>query len=194
MNGIYTNEILAEQAVLGSLLVDNSTWDDVADSLHKNSFLLPFHRDVYHVLQGLLCDGKNADVICVSQCLASKNKSEENDLFIRVCEIANGTFTPKCIKHYVEIVKQSDIDRKMVAAAQKIITSVREKKENRLDYAQKSISEIADDVPSDITLVGDILSEVIADIDDRHARKLQITGLSTGFSDIDKIANGLHGG
>ncbi|MEO8401835.1 MAG: replicative DNA helicase [Gammaproteobacteria bacterium] len=194
MNGIYTNEALAEQAVLGSLLLDNSTWDDVADSLNTNSFSLPFHREIFQVLQGLLGEGKNADIICVSQCLASKNKSEENYLFVQVCDIANGVFTSKCIKHYVELVKQNSIDRKMICAAQNIITSVKEKKENRLDYAQQSISEIADGIPSDITLVGDILSEVIADIDDRHTKKTEITGLSTGFSDIDKIAHGLHGG
>src|SRR5579872_2484991 len=136
------NDLNAEYAVIGSLLVENSAFNEIGDYLQANDFLSCLHRDTYRAIQNLLMAGKNADVICVSEYLLSE-KIVPKDPFMQLCEIMNSAFTPKNIKYYAEIVKQKSIDRKMIATAQNIIASVHEQKDNRLDHAQQSIAELS---------------------------------------------------
>ena len=187
------NDLNAEYAVIGSLLVENSTFNEIGDYLQANDFLSHLHRDTYRAIQNLLMAGKNADVICVSEYLLSE-KIVHKDPFMQLCEIMNSTFTPKNIKYYAEIVKQKSIDRKMIVTAQNIITSVHEQKDDRLDHAQQSIAELSNEFPSGIVLASDILKSVLTTINERNTSQTEMTGISTGYSSLDKITQGLHGG
>ena len=192
----------AEQAALGSLLIDNTTIDDIGDYLQAEDFSSALYRDIYRAIRYLLTSGKSADVICVSQALATGRYGTEqheiehfeNETFIELCEIANSTFTPKNIKHYAEIIKQTSLDRKMLKAAQGVVSSVHEQKENRLDAAQQCFSAIADNASPDVVLASDILNSVISAIDERQSMQSEIIGTPTGFIDLDKLTHGLHGG
>lgn len=188
------NVLHAEKAVLGSLLHDNATFDEIGDLLKENNFSLPFHQDVFRVLCSLITEGKKADIICVAQILKDEHAEKNDDSFIKLCEIAQGCYAVENIKSYADIVKQCSIDRDLVKAAQDIIVSVNQTKENRLDYAQQRISEIIDQIPSDISSAKDILRDVLSLIDNRQKSPHSITGVSTGFNDLDKITHGLHGG
>jgi replicative DNA helicase len=135
----------------------------------------------------------SADVVCVAEYLLNEKKVDD-DPFVNLCEIINSQFTSKNIKYYAEIVKKKSIDRKMIVAAQDVISSVHDQIDDRLDYAQQKFSEIANEIPSDISLAADIIKLVINTIDERAINQSDITGISTGFIDIDKITYGLHGG
>ncbi len=193
MNSFYSKEIYAEHAVIGSLLTDNSAWNEIGDYLHANDFSSLLHRETYRAIQNLMMNGKQADVICTSEYLLSE-KILHDDPFVQLCEIMNSAFTPVNIKHYAEIVKQKSLDRKMVVTAQNIITSVKEQKENRLDHAQQSISALSHEIPSNIEIATDILKSVVTAINERNTSQSDITGMSTGYTTLDKITNGLHGG
>ena len=193
MNNLYSNEIYAEHAVIGSLLTDNNSWNEIGDYLHANDFSSILHRESYRAIQDLFTKGKKADVICVSEHLINE-KIVSNDPFVDLCNIMNSAFTPKNIKYYSEIVKQKSIDRKMILAAQNIITSVREQKENRLDHAQQNITALSHELPYSIELASDILKSVVIAIDERNMSQADITGISTGYTSLDQITNGLHGG
>src|SRR3990167_10149728 len=143
MEELYLN-IDAEQAVLGCLLQDNTTWDEINDYLQVDDFSLPFYRDVYRTIKDLVINNKPVDLICVSQLLKNKNNEKNDESLAKLGYILQSQFVPKNVKHYAEIVKQKNIDRKILTVAQDIIVSVNQKKENRLDYAQQRISEIAD--------------------------------------------------
>lgn len=196
------NILHAENAVLGSLLIENTTFNDIGDYLQPEDFNTVLHRDIYRAIQYLLATGKGADVICVPQLLATgcygENRFEfqhdGDEAFVQVCDIANTVFTPKNIKHYAEIVKANSIDRKMIKAIENITASIREQKENRLDIAQQAFSTIADNTSSDTVIVADILNSVISKIDERQTSESEIIGTPTGFIDLDKLTNGLHGG
>ena len=193
MNGIYSNEDHAEQAVIGSILTDNTVWNEIGDYLQINDFVSKLHQETYRAIVTLLTAGKSADILCVSEYLLEEKITPE-DPFVHLCKIINSTFTPKNIKYYAEIVKQKSIDRKMIATAQNIITSVKEQKADRLDHAQQSISELSNELPSDIMLASDILKSVLTNIDERCNNQSDITGIATGYSNLDKIIHGLHGG
>ncbi|MEO8964507.1 MAG: replicative DNA helicase [Gammaproteobacteria bacterium] len=193
MKNFYSNEIYAEHAVIGSLLTDNSSLNEIGDYLHANDFSSILHREAYRAIQDLMINAKNADLICVSEYLLNE-KIVREDPFIQLCEVMKSAFTPLNIKYYAEIVKQKSLDRKMIVAAQNIITSVKEQKENRLDHAQQSIAELSHELPSHIELATDILKSVVIAIDERSSSHTDITGMSTGYTTLDKITNGLHGG
>jgi len=202
MSSLPVNNLYAEQAILGSLLIDNTTIDDIGDYLQTEDFSSVFHRDVYRAIKYLLKSKQSADIICVSKALAigqyetenNESKYRENESFIDLCEIANSTFTPKNIKHYAEIIKQSSIDRKMLKAANDVIANIANQKDNRLDIAQQTFSAISDDIATDTTPIGDILDSVVTAIDERQSSDSEIIGAPTGFSELDKITHGLHGG
>lgn len=192
MNGAYSIEFYAEQAVLGSLLLDNTTWNDIGDSLRPEEFINQSHREIYCAIRDLITENKKADIICVSQFLKEKNG---DDPFVQLCDIVQGVFTPQNVKYYAEIVRQKSIDRKMVISAQEIIKNVQEQKENRLDLAQKIFSELADHSSSNtIESTPEIINHLLEIIDERQSNPKEITGLSTGFRDIDMIMRGLHQG
>lgn len=183
-----------EEAVLGSLLKDNGVWDEIGDYLVVDDFLNPFHRDVYRVIRDLILAGKAADVICVSQIIKNERGEKNDQTFINLCEIFISGYAPSNIKYYAEIVKKNSIDRKLIQSAQDIIVYVNEKNDNGLDYAQARISEIVDQIPSEIISASDVLKSVMASIDERQKSKDGMTGIPTGFYDLDKITHGLHPG
>jgi replicative DNA helicase len=193
MSSFYEYELYAEKAVLASLMSENKTWDKIGDYLQINDFSSKLHREIYWAIQDLLMNGKNADVICVSQHLVSENRVHD-DPFVQVCEIMRSQFAPTNIKYYAEIIKKKSLDRKMVDTAKNIILSVRDQKTDRLSAAQQCMSEIIEEVPSNVLLAADILKSVITSIDERNANQSDITGLGTGFSDLDKITSGLQAG
>ena len=190
MNRHNQNTLHVEDAVIGSLLSDQGAYDEVS-YLQPEDFGSPIHRDAYRAIRSLINAGKSADIISVSQYLAPK----DNTLYCELCEIVtNNSFKVCNVKHYADLVKQESIDRKMVAAAQEIITTVRDKKEHRLDYAQQKIAEITDSLPFNMVIAEDVLGTVMQRVDERQSNPSALVGLSTGFIGLDKITHGLHGG
>ncbi len=188
------NFLHVEQAVLGCLLHDNSCLDEIGDLIRDSDFSSPLHQDVYRVICALISDGKKADIICVSHMLKDKYHEKNDESLIKICDIAQSCYSSSNIKTYAQMIKQNSIDRHLVQAAQDVILSVSERKENRLDYAQQRISEVVEQVPTGISSVSDILGDVLSSIDERQRNKKIITGISTGFFDLDKLTHGLHGG
>jgi replicative DNA helicase len=193
MSSFYSKEIYGEHAVIGSLLANNDSWNEIGDYLNTNDFSSLLHREAYRAIQNLMMNGKKADVICVSEYLLSE-KAVHEDPFVQLCEIMNSAFTPVNIRHYAEIVKQKSLDRKMIVTAQNIISSVKEQKENRLDNAQQSIAELSNDLPTEIMLATDILKTVIETIDERNTNGTDTTGIPTGYLSLDNITSGLQNG
>lgn len=181
----------AEEAVIGSLLVNNSCWDDIADILHVTDFESAFHREIYRIITNLLTNGKNADAITISHLLTSRTS---NQGFLNLCEIMNTFFTPRNVKAYAENVRQLSIDRQMLKAAQDVMASVHEQQSERLDNAQRLFAGIADKGAKSVTAASEILPAVMVLLEERKDHHGEIRGLPSGFYNLDKITHGLHGG
>lgn len=155
--------------------------------------MIKINKEVYTAICKLINSGKNADIISTSEYLSGDHKSD--NWFLEVSTIAaTGTFTSKNIKHYAEIVKQHSIDRKLAKVAQEILSGVQNKSENRLDRAQQRIAELAESSYFEILNVNDILTTVMQRIDIRANNPTEVTGISTGFTNLDKITHGLQPG
>lgn len=185
---------IQEQAVLGCLLHDNTAFDEIAHMIKASDFYSSFHRDVFEVISALILEGKKADIICVSQILKDRYQEQNDDSLIKICEITQSCYSLNNIKSYAEFVKQNSLDRELIKVAQDVISSVHQKKENRFDYAQQRFTELVEQVPCEMSAIGEILTDVLSSIDERQQCKSWVTGVSTGFIDLDKLTRGLHGG
>jgi replicative DNA helicase len=188
MNISHLSDAYAEQALIGSLLIDNNTFDEINDYINVNDFTSELHRSIYLTIRELLSSGKTADLICVSQHMASKTKE---DPFVQLCEIAQSPFTPKNVKHYADILKRKSGDRSLLAIADEIRLSIEEQKENRLDYIQAKIIGLESNSKAKTINAGNLIDEVVSSILENENNQIE---LPTGFTDIDRITNGLHGG
>ncbi len=186
------NETL-EEAVLGCLIFDNSTYDEVGDSLQEDDFYNSFNRIVYLSIKHLASEHKPFDLFYVSEHLSHLGHNYQN-VFMALGEIRHLVFVTKNVKSYVALLKQKTIDRKLIRIGHEIIESVSQQLEERLDKAQSSLSSLSDNTTPEAIFRAQMLPELLSTIDDRKARGGLITGLSTGFLDLDKITNGLHAG
>lgn len=187
-------EVIIESAIIASLLVKNSALDEISDTIKSSDFTSNLHRNSYESLSQLISEGKNVDVIYLAKVLSEKTGEDESTIFINLYQAIGQTFAPDNIKHYADMLRQKSIDRKMLSAAHQIILNVKENRPHRLDYAQQVFSKIAEELPYQISKVDEVLKEVIESIDQRCRNKNKLTGLSTGFIDLDKKTQGLHGG
>jgi len=186
--------IPAEEAILGSILVDNTVLEDIVGNLRNTDFSLKFHQDVFLVLNELISKGMQADIVCVSNALKTKYGEKNDQSFINLCHIANNYYYPGNIKAYADIVREGSVNRSLVAIANHIIENVRNGEKNVLDSAHKHLNQLIDGCSQSIKPIGEYLGKVLEDIEIRRNGGSDITGISTGFHELDKVTSGLHKG
>lgn len=189
-----TLDLHDEEAVIGSLIVDNSALDEIGDYLAPGDFMSSFNRDAYCAIRDIIAEGKNADAVYVSQILSQRDGANDDNYFIRLCELMRHPFTSKNIKHYAETVKKKSIDRQMIVAAQEVIANVQEQAPNALDTAQQRFLEISETVKCETVGAADLFDGVLGQIEERIKNPQDVTGLASGFSDLDKITHGFGAG
>ncbi len=195
------HSIEAEQSVLGGLLLDNSAWDRASDILHESDFYRREHQLIFTAVQKLVNDSKPADVITVYEQLQMQGKGEDvglkylNDLAQSVPSAAN-------IRRYAEIVRERAVLRKLVTAADDIATTA-------FNPEGKSVSDILDAAEASIMKIGEegsknkqgfhAMDSLVVDLLDRVQELADngaedVTGVRTGFYDLDKMTAGLQKG
>ena len=188
------NTIHAEQAVLGSIVHDNTALEDVVDILRKTDFSLKLHQDIFLILNELILKGIQADIICVSNELKIKYEEANDDSFTKLCEIANSHYCRTNIKAYANIVREGSLRRAIVTLANDLIEEAKNGKENILDVACRRIMQLMDGRSVDVKPIGELLSSVLEDIETRRSKDSHVTGISTGYHQLDVLTGGLHKG
>ena len=192
--------IEAEQSVLGGLMLDNNSWDKVSELISAEDFYRLEHRIIFKTLWNLSRLNQPFDVVTVSEELKNQNQisniGNESYLF----ELANNTPTTSNIAAYAEIVRERSVRRKLIESAG-IIANLAFNPEGRavkeiLDTAEREIFKIAEQRsrgmgPVDISSILALASDKI---DELYHSDQAITGLPTGFVDLDDLTSGLHKG
>ena len=195
------HSIEAESSVLGGLLLDNGAWDRVGDLLVDSDFYRHEHRLVYAAIGALINASKPADVITVHEQLQSLGKSQEVGGLSYLNALAQYVPSASNIRRYAEIVRERSILRKLVAASDDIATAAFNTQgravDKILDEAEQKIFNIGEEgsrmkqgFQSMDTLVVDLLDRVSEMADNPN----DITGVPTGFYDLDRMTSGLQPG
>lgn len=197
------HSIEAEQSVLGGLLLDNAGWDRIADFTHAEDFYRYDHRLIFQHLIKLINAARPADVITVFESLNSVGKAEEVGGLTYLNALAQNTPSAANIRRYAEIVRDRGILRKLITVSDEISSQAfspqgKEVKE-MLDEAESKIFAIAEEGSRGVQgfqAIQPLLTQVVERIDELYSRDNQseITGVPTGFIDLDRMTSGLQPG
>ena len=193
----------AEQAVIGGLLLDNTAFDRVADLLRANDFYRGDHRQIYVAIASLIDKNQPADVVTVHESLSTIGKAEDVGGLIYLNRLAQDTPSAANIRRYAEIVRDRAILRRLIAVADDIANQALnpQGKDTRtlLDEAESKIFNINEEGArgrSGFQSLPDLLSQVVDRIGQLYDQSNHsgITGVPTGFSDLDKMTSGFQPG
>jgi replicative DNA helicase len=195
------HSIEAESSVLGGLLLDNGAWDRVGDLLSDGDFYRYEHRLIYAAMATLINGSRPADVITVFEHLQSMGKAEETGGLAYLNSLAQYVPSAGNIRRYAEIVRERAILRKLVAASDEIAT-------NAFNPQGKPVAQILDESEQKIFNIGEegsrmkrgfqAMDTLVVDLLDRVQEMADnpndITGVPTGFYDLDRMTSGLQAG
>lgn len=191
------HSIEAEQTVLGSCFLSKYALDLVCESLNTDSFYLNAHAKIYKVLVELQNEKKPIDMVAVTEKLRSKKELKEVGDVEYLLEIANSVPSASNIEYYIDIVNEKAIRRKLIEASTVIASTSYEDDGNTLelldDAERQILTVIKNRRTTEFRSIQNVLAKAQEDLEKLAEAGNEITGLPTGFSDIDKITSGLHG-
>lgn len=186
----------AEMAVLGSMLIDEEAVSVAAEMLNKDSFYKDSHKKIFEVIIELYNANKAVDLITVTDELKRKMLLDEVGGLSFLTSLANSVPTTANISHYVRIVKEKSILRILINNATKIVSLCYESDgdiDEVVDEAEKLVFEVSDKKHQGTYLhLKEIIKESIETIDRLYQRKAHVTGVPTGFIDFDEKTAGLQ--
>ena len=200
---IPPHSIEAEQSVIGGLLRDNAAWDRIADFMHADDFYRYDHRIIFEQMVRLINGGKPADVITVYEACNQLGKADDVGGLQYLNAMAQNTPSAANIRRYAEIVRDRGILRKLITVADEISG-------NAFNPQGKEVKQMLDEAESKIFAIAEsgargqqgwnpiqpLLTQVVERIDELYSRENQgeITGVPTGFIDLDRMTSGLQPG
>ena len=200
---IPPHSIEAESSVLGGLLLDNNAWDRVGDLLVDSDFYRYEHRLIYAAVGGLINASRPADVITVYEQLQGLGKAEEIGGLAYLNSLAQYVPSASNIRRYAEIVRERSVMRRLAEVATGIADTAYSpagrSASQLLDEAEAKVFEIAESGSrgqAGFTEIKPLLKEVVERIDELYHRDNDsgITGVPTGFHDLDQKTSGLQPG
>ena len=199
MHKIPPHDITAEQAVLGSLLLENSTWDEIAGLLNAEDFYNTGHQMILKTIQKLIECGQVADILTVSSNIAAMGMTERTGGTAYIAGLTDSVVSTATAKAYAGIVKGKSIERQIISESSKIIEAVYDSAETskvKLEEAQKTILNLSlDNDKQTLQNSLSIVKKTFADIEERNKRGGSlIIGHTTGLRDLDSILSGLNPG
>ena len=191
------HSVEAEQGVLGSMLI--SPREIIAECVEKITeeyFYVPAHQTVYTVLVELWNAGQGIDLITFTQVLRDRNVLETVGGAAFITSLFTFVPTAANVTYYLEIVRDKYILRQIIAACtESVRRSFEEQDEvnNLLDEVEQKIFSVGEDrFKGQVLTMKDQVMDAIEAIEQLYERRGGITGISTGFAELDRMTNGLH--
>jgi replicative DNA helicase len=186
----------AESSVLGGILLDNEAINLVLELLQPEDFYRESHRKIFRAMIDITDRGEPVDLITLSEFLKGRNDLEAVGGAAYLASLADFVPTAANISHYARIVREKAILRSLISTATEIATRGYEEQgsvDEFLDSAEKVIFDISEKkIKASFVAVGDMITDTLKTIDKLYQRKEMITGVPTGYEDLDKLTAGLQ--
>lgn len=186
----------AEQSVLGGLLLDNQAFDQVMEILQVRDFYYPDNRLIFSAMARLSSANQPLDIITVSECLESDGELQTVGGLTYLAEIARNTPSAANLIHYAQIVRERSTLRQLIHTAHDIAntgyhTDGRTSNE-LLAWAEQRFVALSEQRPAESGLepINPLLKSALARIDELANSNDTITGLSTGYYELDEKTSG----
>ncbi|UYZ83116.1 replicative DNA helicase [Entomomonas sp. E2T0] len=196
LNIPYSTE--AEQAVLGGLMLDNTTFDDLIEIIEQQDFYRHDHRVIFNAIQRLHSESQPFDVVTLADKISStKQLSNVDNILGYVAELARNIPSVANIKNYAKIVKERSALRQIIQYSDEIKTAAVTK-----EAKSQTVVALADQKLFDITQkqtgqkdfanINLVLAGIVDKIDTHFNSGNPVTGVSTGLTDLDYQTSGLQ--
>ena len=197
------HSVEAEQSLLGGLLLDNDSFDRVADVVSAEDFYRDDHRRIWRHIAKLIEANRPADVVTVAESIEASEDKDRTGGAQYIASLAQSTPTALHIRRYAELVRERSVQRRLAQVATEIA-------ENALAPAGKEVGQLLDEAESRIFEIAEsgarheqglqdikpVLAKVFEKIDHLYHRDnaSDVTGVPTGYTKIDEMTSGLQGG
>ncbi len=195
------HSVEAEQAVLGGLMLDNSSWDTVADRLSPADFYRQDHQYVFEAIAELAGRGEPCDAVTLSEFLDRRGQLDRAGGLAYLATLARDTPSAANIRAYADIVRERSLLRKLIRVGGEIAASAFEsdgrEAHELVDDAERRVFEIAESgrkTGSGFTPLREVLGPTIDRLDMLHQSQGRLTGVSSGFAELDRMTAGLQPG
>jgi replicative DNA helicase len=188
----------AERTVLGAVLVDNQAFNSAAEILTREDFYRDGHRRIYDAMAALAERSQPIDLVTLKDELARESALEAVGGAAYLAGLLDGVPRMTSVEHWSRIIKEKAVLRKLIHAGNRIVQSCLEGEDEAaalLDQAEKSIFDIAERrIRAGFVSMREVVKESFRTIDQLSQSKDVVTGLATGFVDIDEMTSGLQKG
>jgi replicative DNA helicase len=186
----------AERSVLGAILLHNDAFNLAAEVIDANDFFRDAHRRIFDRMVKLSERGNAIDLVTLKDELGRAGEIEQVGGPAYIAALVDGVPRSTNIEHYARIIKEKSTLRSLIFSANKILANAYQAEEEAdviLDQAEHAIFAIADGKIRDgFVSLRDLAQTSLDTIEKLHARKELVTGVPTGFTDLDEMTSGLQ--
>ncbi|MGI9283398.1 MAG: replicative DNA helicase [Endozoicomonas sp.] len=192
------HSIEAEQSVLGGLLLDNEAWDKVADKVTAEDFYHPRHKVIFSSMAKSANESIPFDPLTLAASLDNQDELEAAGGMVYITELVANVAGIANIEAYAQIIQERSVLRKVINASQQMAETAYNPEgrdsQTVLDEAERLVFNIAEERPKTGGPVGvrEILDNTVQKIDELFNSGDAITGITTGFNDLDEMTSGLQ--
>ena len=184
----------AEQTVLGAILLENAALNKVLEILTREDFYRESHRKIFRAILDLSDQNEAIDAITLTDYLRRKSSLESVGGATYISELLNCTPTAANVRHHAKIVREKALLRNLITIATEIVTEAYDERDNiddLLDQAEHKIFAISDRRPgSSFVNMKEAVKQGFDLIERLYEKKELVTGVSTGFTDLNKLTAG----
>jgi len=186
----------SEMAVLGAMLIEREAQARALDLLDEQSFYKPAHQQIFRVIARLFAEGGAVDVVTVGEQLKNQRLLADIGGSSYLTDLTNVLPTAANVEHYARIVKEKAVLRQLIHVATKIVATAYQQQDDvgaLLDEAEHSIFSIAQSkAEKGFVSVADLVHDVIETVEKLYQRKSHVTGLATGYAELDTMTSGFQ--
>src|SRR5476649_2658436 len=188
----------AERSVLGAILLHNDAFNLAAEVIDSNDFFRDAHRRIFDKMVKLSERGDAIDLVTLKEELGRSGELDEVGGPAYISALVDGVPRHTNVEHYARIIKEKATLRNLIFSANKILATAYAAEDDAdliLDQAESAIFKIADDKVRDgFVSLRDLAQGSLDTIEKLHSRKELVTGVPTGFTDLDEMTAGLQAG
>lgn len=190
------HNIEAEQAIIGAIFLEPEAFSTASELLMPEDFYRAGHQRIFETMLRLSDRGEAIDVITVTSALQDSKHLDEAGGVSYLTEVAGSVPTAANISYYSKIVEEKALLRRLIRTATDIVTDTftrEDEVEDVLNEAEKGILDVSGRQNSgSFKSIKDVLIDVYDNIEQLHQNKADVTGIATGFRDLDKITSGFQ--
>ena len=190
------NSAEAERAILGAILLDNGLISQAIEQLKAEDFYVPSHRRIFLAMIALFERGAEINAILIGEELRKENALESAGGFTFITNLTYGLPHSTNILHYARVVRGKSMLRQLIKTSNKITQEALEEEDEPeiiLDHAEHAIFQLADErIKQGFMHVKPIAEQLLEKVQEMEGRAAVLTGLTTGFADLDKMTSGLQ--